>query len=107
MQIESAIFAGDDNPGLWPDFFLAGYDNLLTHKTIVLIFGDDRNNWFNDQSPALDAIESHTQKVYWLYPEPESRWPSGDSPMQVYLRHCTAYYSCPNLSALENAITKS
>ncbi|NMC27363.1 MAG: hypothetical protein GYA42_04370 [Syntrophomonadaceae bacterium] len=86
MQIESAIFAGDDNPGLWPDAFPAGYENRLTPKTSVLIFGDARNNWFNDQLPALEAIESHAKNVYWFNPEPESRWSSGDSRMHVYLR---------------------
>ncbi|MEQ8235647.1 MAG: VWA domain-containing protein [Syntrophomonadaceae bacterium] len=86
--------------------FLAGYENLLTHKTSVLIFGDARNNWFNDQLPALESIKSHAKKVYWFNPESESRWSSGDSRMHVYLRHCSAYYSCPNLRALENAITK-
>lgn len=86
--------------------FLAGHEDLLTHKTSILIFGDARNNWFNDQIGSLEAIKSHAKRVIWFNPEPLSRWSTGDSRMHVYMRHCSAYYSCPNLSALENAIVK-
>jgi len=84
--------------------FIERYGNILSHKTSVLIFGDARNNWFNDETWALEEIKKKAKKVYWFNPEPEISWSSGDSRMLEYIRHCHKYFSCPSLSELERAI---
>ena len=86
--------------------FIERHNSLLTHKTSVLIFGDARNNWFRDEAWALQEIKARAKKVYWFNPEPQIRWSSGDSRMHAYMVYCSAFYSCPNLSALERAITR-
>src|SRR5665647_1917583 len=63
--------------------FVERYENLLTHKTSVLIFGDARNNWLNDQAWALQEIKASAKKVYWFNPEPQTRWSHGDSRMHI------------------------
>ncbi|MCX5780220.1 MAG: VWA domain-containing protein [Firmicutes bacterium] len=86
--------------------FVERYENLLTHKTSVLIFGDARNNWLNDQAWALQEIKARAKKVYWFNPEPQARWSHGDTRMHIYLQYCSQSYSCPNLAALERSFTR-
>jgi hypothetical protein len=84
--------------------FIKTYEGILSHKTTVLIFGDARNNWFNDETWALQEIKTRAKRVYWFNPEPESSWQRGDSRMYNYLKYCDRYFSCPNMSKLERAI---
>lgn len=84
--------------------FVKRYSGILNHKTTVLIFGDARNNWFNDEIKALQRIKTLSKKIYWFNPEPESSWGQGDSRMQVYRKFCHASFSCPTLNTLQDAI---
>lgn len=86
--------------------FMRRYSSSLNHKTTVLIFGDARNNWFNDEIQALQQIKTRCRKIYWFNPEPESSWGQGDSRMRVYSKYCQASFSCPNLNTLQEAIGK-
>lgn len=86
--------------------FIKRYSGALNHKTTVLIFGDARNNWFNDEIQALQQIKALARKIYWFNPEPESSWGQGDSRMLVYARYCQAAFSCPTLNSLQEAIGK-
>ncbi|MGI5920990.1 MAG: VWA domain-containing protein [Syntrophomonadaceae bacterium] len=84
--------------------FTEHFGNILNHKTNVLIFGDGRNNWNNDQTWALKEIRTRARRIYWFNPEPEALWTSGDSRMSQYRKYCHKCFSCPNLSKLEQAI---
>lgn len=86
--------------------FMKRYSSTLNHKTTVLIFGDARNNWFNDEIQALQQIKTLSKKIYWFNPELESSWGQGDSRMQVYSKYCQACFSCPTLNMLQEAIGK-
>lgn len=86
--------------------FVKHYGSALNHKTTVLIFGDARNNWFNDGTQSLQQIKALSKKIYWFNPEPESSWGRGDSRMHVYSKYCHASFSCPTLNLLQEAIGK-
>jgi len=86
--------------------FIQRYGHTLSPKTSVLIFGDARNNWNNDETWALDEIRKKSKRVYWFNPELGSNWPRGDSRMEVYRKCCHHSFSCPTLSKLEQAIGK-
>lgn len=84
--------------------FAERYSDILSHKTTVLIFGDARNNWFNDETRALQLISERARRVYWFNPEPEAAWNRGDSRMHQYMVYCDKYFSCPDLARLEKAL---
>jgi hypothetical protein len=82
------------------------YRRCLTHKTTVLIFGDARNNWFNDESWVLQEMKKNVRKIFWFNPEPERRWGVGDSRIYEYQKHCTRVFECSTLMSLEKAISQ-
>lgn len=86
--------------------FVERYGHILTSKTSILIFGDARNNWNNDETWALQEIKAKVKRVYWFNPEPEATWRLGDSRMEQYRKFCHNSYSCPCLNKLEQAIGK-
>jgi uncharacterized protein with von Willebrand factor type A (vWA) domain len=42
--------------------------------------------------------------VYWLNPEPQARWNTGDSTMRAYDPYCTAAVTCRALNDLRRFI---
>ncbi|QGT99454.1 hypothetical protein SYNTR_0861 [Candidatus Syntrophocurvum alkaliphilum] len=86
--------------------FQQRHSQLLNHKTTVLIFGDARNNWFRDETWALQEIRNRVKKIYWFNPESYANWNTGDSRMSEYLIHCDDSFSCTNLLEMEKAFEK-
>ncbi len=82
------------------------YGRYLSHKTTVLIFGDARNNWFNDESWVLQEMKLRVRKIYWFNPEPQRNWGLGDSRIYEYQKYLTQVFECSTLSQLEKAISQ-
>lgn len=61
----------------------------LDRRTTVVILGDGRTNYLDDGAEALDTLRARARAVYWLCPEPRSRWSVGDSRMNDYATRCT------------------
>lgn len=97
---------GYTNYGLSFKNFLERYGSQLSLKTTVLIFGDARNNWFHDQSWALEEIRNRTKKIYWFNPEEQESWSTGDSRMKEYLKYCDGYFEVTNLLQMEEAFSQ-
>jgi uncharacterized protein with von Willebrand factor type A (vWA) domain len=76
----------------------------LERRSTVLIFGDARGNYLPPEEAALSKIAERAGAVYWLNPEPESLWNSGDSMMRAYQPHCTAAVTCRTLNDLRQFI---
>ncbi len=82
------------------------YRHHLSPKTSVLIFGDARNNWFNDESWVLQEMKKNVRKIYWFNPEPKRNWGMGDSRIHEYQQYCTQVFECSTLLKLEQAISQ-
>lgn len=78
----------------------------INRKTTVLLFGDARNNWQENEKWALAEIKKQAKKVYWFNPEPPSLWSSGDSIIHDYAPYCDTVFACPTLLELEKALGK-
>lgn len=78
----------------------------VNRKTTVLIFGDARNNWQENEKGALQEIKKQAKKVCWFNPEPKSLWSSGDSIIHDYAPYCDTVFACPTLLELEKALGK-
>ncbi|MHB1518875.1 MAG: vWA domain-containing protein [Acidimicrobiales bacterium] len=76
----------------------------ITPRTSVLLLGDARNNYHASQSWVVKAIAGRARHVYWLNPEPESYWDSGDSIVSEYANHCDTVVECRTLRQLERFV---
>jgi uncharacterized protein with von Willebrand factor type A (vWA) domain len=76
----------------------------LEHRSTVLIFGDARGNYLPAEEATLARIASRAGSVYWLNPEPQAQWNTGDSAMGAYEPHCTAAVTCRTLNDLRRFI---
>jgi uncharacterized protein with von Willebrand factor type A (vWA) domain len=76
----------------------------LERRSTVLIFGDARGNYLPAEEATLARIARRAGSVYWLNPEPQARWNTGDSTMRAYEAHCTAAVTCRTLNDLRRFI---
>ena len=72
----------------------------LGPKTTVIITGDARNNYREPGVRALRAMKERARRVYWLNPEPRSKWDTTDSIMSLYAPYCTGVFEARTLRQL-------
>lgn len=60
------------------------YLNKVDRNTIVLFFGDARNNKNPSGREYLEAIRDRSRGIVWLNPEVKGEWYTGDSALKVY-----------------------
>jgi uncharacterized protein len=80
----------------WERYGQAG----LGPRSTVVITGDGRNNYRAPGVEALRAIADRARRVYWLNPEPRSRWNTTDSIIRLYAPHCGGVVEARNLRQL-------
>jgi uncharacterized protein with von Willebrand factor type A (vWA) domain len=86
------------------DAFLAGWPDVVTGKSTVLVVGDARSH---DRSPALTQtaeLARLSRRLYWLNPEPHREWDIGDSVMSSYGLHCTRTFEVSTLRQLADCV---
>ncbi len=76
----------------------------MTPKASVLLLGDARNNYHAPQAWVVKELQARARHVYWLNPEPQTYWNSGDSIVGEYARHCDAVVECRTLRQLEQFV---
>ena len=88
------------------DMFFRKYGSSLTGTSTVIFTGDARNNYRVDDAglSILKKIQVKTKQIYWLNPEPRSRWGVDDSLMAEYRRFCTGAFECRNLRQLQEFV---
>jgi uncharacterized protein len=80
------------------------YLDSVTRRTAVLILGDARNNYHQTHVDVVADLKYRAKGVYWLNPEPESYWNSGDSVISQYEPHCDRVIECRSLRQLESFV---
>jgi len=114
VTIAERIDAADS--GLWLDgrsdygnafrCFGERYGSQVNSRSIVIILGDARSNYRTAHERSLQDIHRRASHVYWLNPEAEAAWDSGDSLMRRYARHCDGVFECRNVRQLKQFIGK-
>lgn len=84
--------------------FYKDYLDIVNKRTTIIIIGDARNNYMAHNSWALEKMKGKARKIYWLNPELESWWGSGDSDMKEFLPYVTEARECRNLKQLAKFI---
>lgn len=68
-----------------------------------LVLGDARANYLAPADDVLSAVAAKARRAYWLNPEPEANWGSGDSAALVYAERLPMV-ECRNLTQLEQFV---
>ncbi|MFI6582492.1 VWA domain-containing protein [Embleya sp. NPDC050493] len=79
--------------------FVQRYGDVIGPKSSLLILGDARNNYQDPALAALAAMVAPARHAWWLNPEPERDWDTGDSIAGVYGRRIPMI-ECRNLTQL-------
>src|SRR5690606_37861707 len=70
------------------EVFWSRWGKEIGPKTTVIILGDARNNYHASQAWIIQEIAKRARNVFWLNPEPQSYWDTGDSIVSEYGAHC-------------------
>lgn len=81
------------------------YAQAVTSRTSVLILGDARTNYRDPKMGALAHTVSVAKHAYWLNPEPEGQWGSGDSAATAYAE-VIPMYECRNAQQLSDIVSR-
>ena len=95
---------GHSDVGRALEFFNREFAPDLSAKSTVLVLSDARNNALDPRAQALEDIKEKARRVYWLNPEPNERWDTGDSVIGEYERHCHSAVECRNLKQLADFV---
>jgi uncharacterized protein with von Willebrand factor type A (vWA) domain len=97
------LFGGSDY-GFALRTFARDWGDEIRSTSTVLILGDARNNYLAPRDESLATVAKRARHLYWLNPEPASRWNTGDSIMDRYAQHCDAVFECRNIRQLTQFI---
>ncbi len=84
--------------------FAGAVEPELGRRSTVLIFGDARGNYRPAEAGTLTRLADKAGAVYWLNPEREQYWGTGDSLMNLYAPLCTEARSCRTLGELRGFV---
>jgi uncharacterized protein with von Willebrand factor type A (vWA) domain len=89
MNAEAKLvwFDGHSDYGHSIETFAEQFPDAVGPRTSLLILGDARNNYRATGVPTLKQLVARARHAYWLNPEPEAYWGSGDSATRAYAEH--------------------
>lgn len=62
----------------------------LNRNSVIIVLGDARNNRSDPALNQFSAIAHRAGSCFWLNPEPQALWDTGDSVISRYRPHCDA-----------------
>lgn len=83
------------------------YGDAITSKSTVIVTGDARNNYREPGTVYLDRIAERARALFWLNPEPERFWDTGDSVMSRYAQACDHIEQVRTLRQLERFVERA
>jgi len=85
--------------------FVADHLQAIGHRTSVLVLGDARTNNQDPNLGALHLIAQRSRRTFWLNPEREERWGTGDSVAFEYAE-IVEMHECCTVEQLSHFITR-
>jgi uncharacterized protein with von Willebrand factor type A (vWA) domain len=98
-------FDGHSDYGHSIEAFAEAYPDAIGPKTSLLILGDARNNYRATGAQTLKTLVQRARHAYWLNPEPQAYWGSGDSATNAYA-DVIEMVECRNAVQLEEFVQK-
>jgi uncharacterized protein with von Willebrand factor type A (vWA) domain len=75
---------------VWSEF-LKEIESELHPRATVIVLGDARTNGRPPRDDLFAQIAARAGRTFWLNPEPKLYWNYGDSVIESYAKHCTAF----------------
>lgn len=97
---------GHSNYGSVLERFADNYGKALSSRSTILILGDARNNYRAPRAEVLKGLAAKAKKIYWLNPEPEPYWDSGDSAASAYAGFTDGMFEVRTLRQLEDFVER-
>jgi uncharacterized protein with von Willebrand factor type A (vWA) domain len=104
-QADLVWFDGHSDYGHSIEVFAERYPDAVGPKTSLLILGDARNNYRATGIAALKQLVQRSRHAYWLNPEPEAYWGTGDSATRAY-SDVIEMVECRNAVQLEEFVQR-
>jgi len=106
MAVEADVSRGDGHSdyGRALTEFVQRYLEAVTARTTVIITGDARSNYRPPAGEAFRTMADRARAVFWLNPEPERFWDTGDSVMSEYSPWCDRVEEVRSLRHLERFV---
>jgi len=103
---EAAMIAADGHSDYGRVFraFADRYADAVHPRSTLLILGDARSNYHPPEPEVFAATARRARRVYWLNPEPQAYWRSGDSVLDAYAEACDEVRECRTLRQLEQFV---
>ena len=79
----------------------------VTPRTTLIITGDARNNYRPTGVAHLERLARRARATFWLNPEPERFWDTGDSVMSSYAPLCDSVEQVRTLRQLESFVERA
>lgn len=83
------------------------FEEAVSPRTTVIITGDARNNYRPTGAHHLERIARRARATFWLNPEPERFWDTGDSVMASYRPMCDRVEQVRTLRQLEEFVERA
>jgi uncharacterized protein with von Willebrand factor type A (vWA) domain len=84
--------------------FLEQYGSELSGRATVLLAGDGRSHAADPGAGHLRAIRHRSRRLWFLDPEPRSRWSQGDSAAHAYAEICDRFLEVRSMGQLADAV---
>jgi hypothetical protein len=84
--------------------FAAMHARQFTRRTVLLVVGDARSNYTDPAVAALAQVSDRVGKLYWLNPEPQRYWNTGDSVIGRYAPLCAQVRECATLRQIADFV---
>lgn len=97
---------GHSDYGTSLERFWSDAGSAIGPRASVLILGDARNNYRESGSWVIKEMRKKAKRVYWLNPEPQQYWDTGDSIAEEYARHADGMVEVRNLRQLESFVQR-
>jgi hypothetical protein len=80
--------------------------DAVTHRTTVIVTGDGRGNYREDNVAAFAQLARRARRLFWLNPEPRTEWGDDDSLIDVYRPHCDGVFEVRTVRQLADVIAQ-
>ena len=80
--------------------------DAVSHRTTVIVTGDARGNYRDDNVAAFARLAQRARRVFWLNPEPRGEWGEDDSLIEVYRPHCAGVFEVRTVRQLADVIAQ-
>jgi uncharacterized protein with von Willebrand factor type A (vWA) domain len=109
MGVEADLVRRDGHSDYGRSFreFRTRFGEAVSARTTILVTGDARNNYRESGIADIEAVAAQARALFWLNPESERYWDTGDSIMGTYRGVADRVHEVRTLRQLETFVAEA